>query len=383
MRGPGFEPGSSAWKAEILTTVLPAPKKDIFRKVLKLVISSLIMRILYGVCGEGFGHSAIASEVIPFLKSKGHKVKVVTYGKGLIFLKGFDIIKVEGFIIKYEGGGVHHLKTAYANAKDFPKNFLNLGKIRDEINNFDPEICISDNEPIVTQTAYLKKIPLVSFSALNSFVFNDIRKPVSKSASSALAKAIILAVMPKADVRIAVSLTDKTYTKKGVIFTSPVLREDIRKLKPKKENFVLVYLAKSHDYLLDIFSRLPENFVIYGSNSFERKKNIVFRKNPQKFARDFGKCKAVVSNSGFSVVSEAIYLRKPIFMIPVRGQYEQYYNASLGKRKGIGEFSERPTERELRKFLSNLKKYENKMKLMNYDVNEPLNVLEKEICLLN
>jgi hypothetical protein len=29
MRGPGFEPGSSAWKAEILTTVLPTLYKNL------------------------------------------------------------------------------------------------------------------------------------------------------------------------------------------------------------------------------------------------------------------------------------------------------------------------------------------------------------------
>ena len=40
MRGPGFEPGSSAWKAEILTTELPTPDITIFRSVLKITIDA-------------------------------------------------------------------------------------------------------------------------------------------------------------------------------------------------------------------------------------------------------------------------------------------------------------------------------------------------------
>ena len=38
MRGPGFEPGSSAWKAEILTTVLPALVILIKNGVLKFFV---------------------------------------------------------------------------------------------------------------------------------------------------------------------------------------------------------------------------------------------------------------------------------------------------------------------------------------------------------
>ncbi|MBU0760680.1 MAG: hypothetical protein KJ600_02350 [Nanoarchaeota archaeon] len=39
------------------------------------------MKTLYGVAGEGLGHSSRAMEVIPFLEKKGHEVLVVTYGQ--------------------------------------------------------------------------------------------------------------------------------------------------------------------------------------------------------------------------------------------------------------------------------------------------------------
>ena len=37
-------------------------------------------RIVYGVSGEGSGHSSRAREMIPHLERAGHRVRVVTYG---------------------------------------------------------------------------------------------------------------------------------------------------------------------------------------------------------------------------------------------------------------------------------------------------------------
>ncbi len=42
MRGPGFEPGSSAWKADILTTILPTQNID--------VINSEVLKFLFLLC---------------------------------------------------------------------------------------------------------------------------------------------------------------------------------------------------------------------------------------------------------------------------------------------------------------------------------------------
>nr|AQS28758.1 hypothetical protein [uncultured archaeon] len=337
------------------------------------------MRILYGVCGEGMGHASIASEVIPFLERMGHTIKVFTYGKGISFLKDFDVYPIRGLLISYEEGKVNRLKTIYSNMLDFPKNFLHMGEIKKVIEDFKPEICISDNEPIVAQTAYLKNIPLISFSALNTFVFSDVKKPFSKKSSALIAKAVTRAITPRAQRRIAISFSDKTFNKGGVTYTSPVIRTSIRELKPRKEDFIVVYLAKSHDYILKILDRLDENFVVYGMQGAGRKENIIFRRTPETFAEDLGNCKAIISNSGFSVVSEAIYLKKPIFMIPIRNQYEQFYNCLVLQNKKIGEFSERPTEKEIKLFLENLERYEKSMKNINFDPDEPLRVIEDAV----
>ena len=40
-------------------------------------------RVLYGVSGEGSGHSSRALEIGRYLQSQGHEVHVVSYDRGL------------------------------------------------------------------------------------------------------------------------------------------------------------------------------------------------------------------------------------------------------------------------------------------------------------
>ena len=57
-------------------------------------------KIVYGVSGEGSGHSSKAREMIKDLKQLGHSVKVVSYDRGHNNLKSdFDVFETEGLHI--------------------------------------------------------------------------------------------------------------------------------------------------------------------------------------------------------------------------------------------------------------------------------------------
>ncbi len=54
-------------------------------------------RIIYGVAGEGSGHSSRSREIIAYLQSRGHTVKVVSYDRGYRNLcDKFDVFETEG-----------------------------------------------------------------------------------------------------------------------------------------------------------------------------------------------------------------------------------------------------------------------------------------------
>jgi len=47
-------------------------------------------------------------------------------------------------------------------------------------------------------------------------------------------------------------------------------------------------------------------------------------------------CKGLLCTAGFESVCEAMYLGKPVVMVPIAGQYEQACNALDGEQSGAG-----------------------------------------------
>jgi uncharacterized protein (TIGR00661 family) len=65
--------------------------------------------------------------------------------------------------------------------------------------------------------------------------------------------------------------------------------------------------------------------------------NLSFHKvNDQGFLEAMAACKGLLCTAGFESVCEAMYLGKPVLMVPVAGQYEQACNALDGEQSGAG-----------------------------------------------
>ena len=71
-------------------------------------------------------------------------------------------------------------------------------------------------------------------------------------------------------------------------------------------------------------------------------------------------------------MSEAIYLGKPIYTIPVKKQFEQLVNAIYMKKLGYGVFHEQITKESFEEFLSNLDFYSNALSSFKHDHNEKI-----------
>jgi UDP:flavonoid glycosyltransferase YjiC (YdhE family) len=72
--------------------------------------------ILYGVNGEGAGHSTRAREVLSHLVARGHAVHVASFDRGLQNLKGqFDVTEIYGFRFAYVNNRVRYKRTIAKN----------------------------------------------------------------------------------------------------------------------------------------------------------------------------------------------------------------------------------------------------------------------------
>ena len=109
--------------------------------------------------------------------------------------------------------------------------------------------------------------------------------------------------------------------------------------------------------------KIGHKFVVYGFDIDKIDSNVIFRKfNNTQWLKDLSECKAVIANGGFSLLSEAVSLHKPVLSIPINGQFEQILNALYIKRLGYGETYDSVDAKKIIKFIKNLKKYESNLK---------------------
>ena len=146
---------------------------------------------------------------------------------------------------------------------------------------------------------------------------------------------------------------------KNVFLVPPVLREEILKARTKKEDYILVYQStNTYEELIDVLKDVNERFIIYGFEKENKENNLEFKKfNEKEFLKDLINCKAVICNGGFTLISEAIYLKKPLLTAPIKKHFEQLINCLYVKKKGYVECYFDLGKEKILKFINNLDKY--------------------------
>ncbi|OGJ16524.1 hypothetical protein A3K74_00230 [Candidatus Pacearchaeota archaeon RBG_13_33_26] len=335
------------------------------------------MRILYGVCGDGFGHSSRAMEIISHLQKKGHKVLVFTFGQATSVLKnaGFRVVEVEGLELIFKNNKPSLKETIINNSGRICRNLIDFYRIKKIVDNFSPDICISDMETVVPVVSFFYSLPLVSIDNQHIIAHLKMKVPKGYKKDFYLTKIGISGLL-KADAFVILSFLKKRTRKENVYIVNPILRKEILLLKPKIKDKVLVYQTKPDKRLIKILRKIPEQFVIYGYNMQKKEGNLEFRKVQDKFFENLSDCKAIIATSGFSLISEALYLGKPYFAIPLK-QFEQELNALFVMQSGYGEYSEKPSKKKIEHFLANLDFYRKKIKRHKINPKEAFAVIDR------
>jgi uncharacterized protein (TIGR00661 family) len=335
------------------------------------------MRILYGVCGEGFGHSTRSKEIIIYLISKGHKVKVICYNNSYYFLsRYFDTIKLNGFKNFYNNSERSIFKSIVFNFPILFKNLKDFFKIDSKIKKFKPEVCISDLEPITTFFSYFYNLPLISIDNQHYVNFNIQLKDYPRNKIKSLIFEKMISRLSTAGSNYYIILSfEKHKDKKNVFYVDPIIRKEIIDLNSTYENFHVVYLKEKNNHLLNILKNISSNFVVFGYNIEKKESNLLFKKFdslPEYLAR----CSSIIGTGGFSLISEAIYLNKPYFVLPLSSEIEQYINARIITKLGYGNYSLNLKRYQLEDFLKKNKVYIKNLLNKKYSFNNLFEVLQ-------
>lgn len=344
------------------------------------------MRILYGVAGEGMGH-AIRSRVVLDELAKRHDVQVVVSGRAYDYLKAREsdrlgVKRIWGLSIVYEANEVRNIRTFLRNvtgalAGGWPRNvraYLELAT------RFDPEVVVSDFESWSWTFAKSRKLPVISID--NQQVLNRCAHPPEITAGHErayrLAKAIVKAKLPGCFHYLVTTFFRPLVTKPRTTLHPPVLRPEILDARPERGDHLLVYqTSTSYGSMLEVLRHSGVECRIYGVRreirSEEVEGNLRFRPFSERgFIDDLRTARGVVSNGGFTLMSEAVALHRPMLSVPVKKQFEQVLNARYLEAEGYGLCVAELTPASLGLFLDRIPDFERALSGYRQDGNREL-----------
>ncbi|MGL6268447.1 MAG: glycosyltransferase family protein, partial [Chitinophagaceae bacterium] len=157
----------------------------------------------------------------------------------------------------------------------------------------------------------------------------------------------------KSDMILAISQYNLPRSKsKNLIVIPPLLRSELFRLQAQDKNFILVYIL-NRGYMNDIlqwhkknpssklhcFTDCREVKEVY-AGEWKVDETLSFHSlNDKKFLDMMAACSGMATTAGFESVCEAMYLCKPLLVVPVMGHFEQYCNAQDTEIIGAGLYS--------------------------------------------
>jgi len=326
------------------------------------------MNIVYALSGEGRGHASTARSILPVLEGAGHRLKVVTYGRSVPWLGGYDLIEIRGIRHYYNRAGrLSLLKSLARNAGVFRYYMTHWASLRRQLQAFSPDLFIVNFEPLTCLLARSLGVPVVSFDNQHALVFLDQRVPRGFRLSYLITKTAASFVTAGADAFVVMSFLPANRRRHNVRVVPPVLQREFRQLRPEIGDYVLVYLKEHNPSLLQVLRRIDERFVVYGYDVNDTDGNLAFRVFNDDMPRELAGCKAVIGTSGLSLIAEAVWLKKPFFAVPLKSEFEQTANALFIKEAGLGDFSERPSPKELERFFRDLEGFREALGKFRFD----------------
>ena len=336
------------------------------------------MKFLFIVQGEGRGHLTQAISLKNILENAGHSVERVLVGKSpQRKLPDFFYEKIKrkvisfdspNFVLDKNGKGIRILKTIVYNLSIARRFFKSIALIKKEINTVKPDVVINFYDLLAGLHSFFYKSKHWKYVCIGHqfyLLHPNFQFPKGRFADKYLLNLNTRITSLRADLNLALSFSKQPdVPKKKIRIIPPLLRADIFTLEPTVENYIHGYMLNS-GYADDVLKWHKENpdetahffWDKQGAQETEEiSRNLFFHLiNDLKFLQYMSKCKAYISTAGFESVCEAIYLGKPIMMIPTQGHYEQKCNAWDAFKIGAGIIAENFDVQRLIEFIPDYK----------------------------
>ncbi len=319
-------------------------------------------KILYGIMGDSRGHVNRAQIITSEMPEHEY---VLIGGQKTHELKrpGREVVDVPIPSTYYRDNRVDIAATVKNAAQVIFFNRPVVQRIVDVIKELDPDLILTDYEYFTPIAARRAGRPCISIDHQHVITQCLYDPPRQQQLSRLLTGSVIRGLYSKADYYLIISFfhLPPRDPRRAEVLPS-VVKRSVTELSPSRGEHVLVYqTSPTFHRLLPVLEQIDRPFYIYGLGEASPRKNLIFKKPSEaEFLNDLASCAFVIANGGHNVLSEALFLGKPVFSFPIANAYEQFINAYHLEKLGYGRYSLSPTPdpRILIEFESKLADYE-------------------------
>ncbi len=306
-------------------------------------------KVLFIVNGFGFGNSTRCDAVIKHLVSMNYKVDVASSLNGLNYFRKkkycTNVYQVNPFSYKSSKGKLNFFKTFLSvpiQIFSLFKNAINvLGLVRE---NSYSSIVIDSEYSIALIKPFLK-VPIISINNAN-VVIEECKKLdiIPKDLYLQLAIELLDELFQRliANLRIAPAI-DKYVPVKNTIFVPPIVRECEERSISYQNNtkkIVIMFSGAQLKHDINFFKNLDKLqacklYCISDDTSLATSYLEIIPRTASNLVT-ISEADILIINGGFSSISEAVIFKKPAIILPIEGHAEQFINAKVFQRNGLG-----------------------------------------------
>ena len=314
-------------------------------------------KFLFVVQGEGRGHLTQAISLFEILTSAGHQVVAVMVGMDNeenlpAFFREKIPVEINTFpapsLVYGQTKAVKIWDTISTHAKKLSKYRKSVQFLAQKVEQHQPDVIVNFYDMICGLYAqfYRPNIPVVCIGHQYLLLHQSFISLPNKQIDRFLLNLNTRLTSLNSTRKLALSFEQMPDDKQHKIsVTPPLIRNEVKKMTPESKPFILAYITH-HKLSEDIINwhanhRDVQIHCFWNNKEFvdewQFRENLTFHQvNSEKFLQMMKECSGLICTAGFESVCEAMYLGKPIMMVPVPNHIEQQINAWDGQRAGAG-----------------------------------------------
>ena len=307
-------------------------------------------RIVYALCGEGRGHLSRTLAVAGTLRGRGHDVVFCCGGAAKEALEAGaehgepnDVLFVPALGQSVRDNHVNFFETVRRNLSPVlfkPEIVRGLAR---RLEALQAAVLVTDFEPFSALAAELIGLPTVSLNRQQILTETRPRVPRAHALNAALTAGVVRHIAPRRPAHVVLPSFAPASPPRHparVSLVPPIIRAAVGAQTPSTGEHIVVYTNHAGAAeVLGALRGLDQPFVLFGFERTTGQDGRLRFKPPSEggFLDALASSRGVICTAGFTLLSEALYLGKPILAAPNRGSFEQTLNALELTRAGLGE----------------------------------------------